>query len=394
MIALWIAAAACLLFAFVQLALAWRVRSKVPLLSTLDAPTPRAWPRLSIVVPARDEAAGIEAALASKLACGYPELEIIVVDDRSTDGTGDIARRLAEKDPRLAVTRIDELPDGWLGKVHAMSIGASHATGEWLLLSDADVHILPGTLERVVAHAEAHDIDLLALMPRMDRAGWLIDACVAGMLRLLALAGRSWAANDDRSSVGVGVGAFNLVRRAALERTPGLVDLRMEMADDVALGAMLKRCGARCRFAAARESVHLVFAESVGVLARGLEKGGGLVGFSLVRTLVVTLIWLAVDLGVPLAAIAAGGPLAGLGIAQLVLVTATHAVVSRRFGAPMRGVLLWPVGGVLGIAMFARSGILAWWRGEIVWRGTRYGKAQIEGGRRWQPFQTRPLTEV
>ena len=393
MSALWIAAVGCLLFAFVQLALAWRVRSTVPVLSSLDAPPPRAWPRLSIVVPARDEAGGIEAALASKLACGYPNLEVIVVDDRSTDGTGEIARRLAESDPRLAVTRVDELPAGWLGKVHAMSIGASHATGEWLLLSDADVHVTPGTLERVVAHAEAHDVDFIALMPRMDRAGALVDACVAGILRLLALVGRTWAANDDRSNVGVGVGAFNLVRRDALERSHGLVHLRMEMADDVALGAMLKASGARCRFFAARDAVHLVFAERVGVLARGLEKGGGIMGFSLVRTIAVTLVWLAVDLGVPLGAIAAGGPVALVGALQLLLLTGTHALVSRHFGAPMGGVLLWPLGGVVGIAMFARSGVLAWWRGAIVWRGTHYGKDQIEGGRRWQPFPSRATAE-
>lgn len=116
-------------------------------------------------------------------------------------------------------------------------------------------------------------------------------------------------------------------------------------------------------------------------------------GFSLVRTLALTMTWLAVDLGVPLAAIATGGPLALLGIAQLLLLTATHALVSRHFGAPMRGVLLWPLGGVIGVAMYARSGILAWWRGAIVWRGTHYGKRQIEGGRRWQPFQARAMTE-
>jgi len=202
-------------------------------------------------------------------------------------------------------------------------------------------------------------------------------------MRMIALAGRTWSANDDRSTVGIGVGAFTLVRRSALDRTPGLAWLKMEMVDDAALGSMIKATGGRCRLFAARDAVHLVFAERLGMLARGLEKGGGLFGFSLWRTLLVACAWLAIDLAIPLVAIASGGMLAAIGVAQLVALTATHVLLARHFTAPLGGAFAWPLGAVIGVSMLARSGILAWRRGAIVWRGTSYHRRELEAGRRW-----------
>lgn len=377
------------LFACAQLALAWHIRRKVPRLETLEtleviAPdAPRVWPRLSIVVPARNEAHGIEGALTSKLGCGYPALEIVLVDDRSTDETGAIAARFAAVDPRLTVTRIDSLPEGWLGKVHAMSVGAAHATGDWILFSDADVHVAPGTLERIIAHAEAHAVDFVSVLPRFDSVSLVLDAISAGLLRMCALVGRTWQANDDDSSVGVGVGAFNMVRRSALTRTPGLQYIRMEMVDDIALGAMLKASGARTRIFAGRDAVHLVFAERLDVLVRSMEKGGSLMGFSLARTIAMTGAWFAVDLGVAVFGLMAGGWPRAMGALQLVALTAMHLVLANDFRAPLRGALLWPLGTLVSLALLFRSGALAWWRGAIVWRGTRYGRAEMEAGRRW-----------
>jgi cellulose synthase/poly-beta-1,6-N-acetylglucosamine synthase-like glycosyltransferase len=376
-------AALTTLLAAVQLVSAFRVARAVPALADLDPEAPPSWPRLSMIVPARNEAFGIEDALRSKLACGYPNTEIVVVDDRSTDATGSILARLKENMPELRTTRVDVLPEGWLGKLHALSVGVDASAGDWLLFSDADVHIEPGTLEKVIANAEAEGLDMIAMMPRMDPVNVALDASVNSLVRLTALLGRAWEANRDASPIGVGVGAFNLLRRSALARTPGLQHLRMEIVDDVALGAMMKASGARCRFYAARDAVHLVFAERLSVLARGSEKGGGILGFSLLGPLFGGLALLAVDLGIPFAALATGGLGAGLGALQLALVTATCFVIARHFDGPRRGVAFWPLGSLLGIAMLARSGILAWWRKAIVWRGTVYSQRDIEAGRRW-----------
>ncbi|HEX9295300.1 MAG TPA: glycosyltransferase family 2 protein, partial [Polyangiaceae bacterium] len=390
-----IVAAALLILALAQLLLAWRVRANVPALSSLPAPARSAnWPRLSVIVPACDESFGIEGALASKLSCGYPNLEVVVVDDRSTDDTGALARGVSRQDPRVCVTRIDELPPGWLGKLHAMSAGAARATGEWILLSDADVHIEPGALERVIAHAEAEGIDFVALMPQADPVDAILDACLAAVARFVSLGFRLWAANDDRSSAAMGVGAFNLVRKRALDASPGLAHLRMEVADDVALGAMLKASGARCRVFAARRYVHLVCAERLDVLARNLEKGGHVFGFSLSLAILVPFAFLAIELGVPALAIAQGGVAAALAAGQLAALTIVNVVVARHFAAPLRGAILWPIGMIVMMALAARAGMLGWWRGGIVWRGTRYSRSEIEAGRRFIGGCVEPTRET
>jgi hypothetical protein len=96
-------------------------------------------PRLSVVIAARDEAAAVEQALSSVLLQQYPDFEVVVVDDRSTDGTGAILDRMAEREPRLRVVHVDAVPAGWLGKNHALHLGAQGATGELILFTDADV---------------------------------------------------------------------------------------------------------------------------------------------------------------------------------------------------------------------------------------------------------------
>lgn len=377
-----VAAASVALLALIQLVLAARILRAVPTVDALDPPTPTRWPKLSVIIPARDEAMGIEAALGSKLDCGYPSLEVIAVDDRSRDETGSILERLAARDPRLRVVHVVELPEGWLGKLHALARGVEVARGEWVLFSDADVHLAPGALERLVAHAEARGLDGLSVMPRFDPVDLLLDAAMAGTVRGLSLLGRLWAANDDRSPTAMGVGAFNLVRRRWLDETDALRELRMEVVDDVALMAIIKARGGRTRVIAGRGWVHLVFMDSVGAMAASTAKAGGTFHFSLARAIVGSATPLAVDLALPLAAVWSGGAAAILGALALLFTTATHLALSVHFAAPLRGALLWPLATpVLGV-LTLRAGVRAWREQGIWWRRTFYPRAAIEAGRR------------
>src|SRR5262249_1819655 len=140
---------------------ALRTIHAVPSLAALAPPEPASWPRVSVIIPACNEEATIEEALRSRLREGYPAAEYIVVDDRSTDRTGEILDRIAAEDPRVVALHVRELPDGWLGKVHALHAGLARATGEWVLFSDADIHHEVGTLRRAVAHCEQNGIDHL-----------------------------------------------------------------------------------------------------------------------------------------------------------------------------------------------------------------------------------------
>lgn len=368
----------------------WSALSILAILSARRIPHTRdlppatvALPRLSLIVPARDEEDDIANALRSKLATRYPDLEIIAVDDRSSDATGRVMDDMAAIDPRLRVLHLRELPDGWLGKLHAMSRGLELATGEWVLFSDADVHLDGDVLERIVSFAERDGVDFVGVMPALDHESSLLDAVMVDFIRIITLLGRMWQANDDSSRIGIGVGAFNLVRRRTLERTPGLGHLRMEIADDVALGAMVKACGGRTRLLAGRGDVHLRFYKSLGAVARSWEKFGTVYEFSVWRPALFFTAVLALELGLPIAGLVHGGASAILGGVALGLGTVTHAVIASHFGLRARGVVGWAIGLAVAIALLLRAAVVTGAAQAIAWRGTTYPRDVLLAGRRF-----------
>jgi cellulose synthase/poly-beta-1,6-N-acetylglucosamine synthase-like glycosyltransferase len=197
---------------------------------------------------------------------------LVIVDDRSTDGTGAIAEAIAARDARVRVEHVSLLPTGWLGKVYALQRGVERASGEWLLFSDADVHFAPGTLRRAIAYLESEHADHLSVMPELRPRTFLVGVVQAAFLRLAVAGGRLATVADPHSSAAVGGGLFSLVRRAALEGTPGFEWLRLEVIDDLALGQMLKTHGAHARVVNAAGSVWLDFYPSVSEFVRGGEK--------------------------------------------------------------------------------------------------------------------------
>jgi len=247
-----------------------RHRNAIPTLPAF--PGPVALPRLSVVVPARDEGSTIGRALGSLLAQDYPDLEVIVVDDRSSDTTGDVLREIAAKDGRLMVLRVDELPAGWLGKNHAMWRGAARASGKWLLFTDADVVFAQGALRHGVAYAAAESLDHLTLAPRLVARGLALRAFVAFFgYAFIALWG-AYLANDPKSKRGVGIGAFNLVRSSAYERIGTMRALSLRPDDDIRLGRRLRGFGFRQRVLNGNALLSVEWYPSLCAAISGLEK--------------------------------------------------------------------------------------------------------------------------
>lgn len=354
-----------------------------PWLRRLRPQEPTNWPSLSVVVPARNEAETVEAAMGSRLAEDYPELELLLVDDRSTDDTGTIAELMATRDEHLQVLRLDVLPEGWLGKVHALQRGVEAARGDWILLTDADVHLAPGTLRRAVAHCEAEGLDFLAVVPRLLPVSLLLDATLVVFLQLLCLGMRHRAVADPDSPVGMGSGSFTLVRRGPLLEHRLLEQVRLEVADDLALGLAAKAAGLRCGVLLGGDAVQVTFYPSLGAMFRGSEKNGYAVlgRYSLWRTWLGSLAFLAVWLA-PLLALAAWWQPAVqvLGAVTLMLATAQLGGLARSNGWSPLVALLWPVGAVLFTAMMLRSGWLGWRRGGLVWRDSFYPTAMLKQG--------------
>jgi len=358
------------------------LRRGVPLLARLAPPAPPRWPRVSVVIPACNEAATIEAAVRSRLGEGYPNAEYIVVDDRSTDGSGEIIDRLAREDARVVPLHVRELPAGWLGKVHAMHVALERATGEYVLFSDADIHHEPGTLEKVVAHCEQHAIDHVAAFPSVWSTSFWLDTVMTTVLRILVIASRAWKVADPGSRISIGGGVFNLVRRSALDRVGGLAPLAMEIVDDAALGQLLKWSGARACVLNARGFVSLQFYPSVREVVIGMEKNAfAAIGrFEVARFAIVLGAICVLELGAPIALAFGVAPI--LTGATVVVALVTQVVIARWLDRPVVSAPLSP----LGIAVFAfggmRSMILTLRRGGIAWRGTHYPLAALRAGRR------------
>src|SRR5437868_8083236 len=212
--------------------------------------TPNGEPRVSIVVPARNEEEHIRETLVQLLALDYSNYEIIVVNDRSTDRTGQIMDEVAASPQAhglLKVIHISELPSGWLGKTHAMWTACQQASGEWLLFTDADVLFKPDSLRRAVAYAEAERADHVVLFPRMimKRAGEKM--MIAFFQALFVFGHRPWKVADPKARDHMGVGAFNMVRRTPYETVGTYERLRFEVVDDMKLGKVIKEAGFRQR---------------------------------------------------------------------------------------------------------------------------------------------------
>lgn len=369
-------------------AFALRAAWTMPVLRDLRPADPARWPSLSVIIPACNEASTIEEALRSRLGQDYPSLDVVVVEDRSTDATASIVDRIAAEDPRLRALHITELPRGWLGKLHALHRGAEAATGEWLLFTDADVHFAPETLRRAVAYCEERKLDFLTAMPELTPVSPLVDAAVSVFVRNVAMHAQARSVEDPASRVAVGGGVFNLARRSAFEKTPGFSYLKLEVADDVSFGQMMKRGGARCSVVNAVGMIRLGFYESVAAMARGCEKAGFAVlgRFSHARLAASLLLYLWLELSPFLALIPMGMPwlqVAGGGMAAIAL--GSSALVNRSFGRPALPSLLTPVGIVMMAGFLLRSSYLAWRRGGIAWRGTLYPTELLRDGVRFEP---------
>lgn len=369
-----------------------RVCARVPRLRDLEADPPKAWPSVSVVVPARDEADTLVPALRSKLALPYPRLEVVLVDDRSTDATPRLARELAATHPRLSVVRVDQLPSGWVGKVHAMHRGVEHASGEWLLFCDADVHIAADTLQRIVAYAERERLDHVAMLPRITATEPPLVCTLGTFLRQLCVGGRLGDVADPRSSAAAGIGAFNLVRRRAFERISGFAPLRTAINDDVALGRLLKRSGARSCVVNGCTGLALEFFPSFQAMTRSLEKNGG--------TVSPLILWLGLAVLLVLEAgfltgFASGSPwLAALAVATWSLAAAVTLRFLRWLALP-RWPALVPFLGMLPLAWaLARAGGLAWLRGGVVWRGTFYPRGELPPLPAASPSAAPPMREA
>lgn len=346
------------------------------------APEPA--PALSVVVPARNEGQRVLRGLQSLKNLEYPNYEVIAIDDRSTDNTGELMDgflRLQGSMPSLRVLHVRELPAGWMGKQHAMWLATQQAKGEWLLFTDADVEFRPDALRRAIAYAEAERADHLVLFPSHNLDGVGEKIFMAGFQILFALGHRPWKCADPDSDDFMGLGPFNLIRRSAYEQIGTWEALKMEVIEDMKLGKLVKkhRLSQRCVFGPGL----LPWKWGKGALgiSRNLTKNMfSLLQFRWGKAIGALLLLLALNFIPVTGAIWAPGWAKVSYIAALACIAGIHWGMGKRTQAPGWTFFFYPISTLMIAFTLARSMAHAWVNKGVVWRGTRYDLEELRRG--------------
>ncbi|HET7230304.1 MAG TPA: glycosyltransferase family 2 protein [Longimicrobium sp.] len=330
-------------------------------------------PVASIVFAARNEARGIEQALQSLLRLDYPRLEIIGVNDRSEDATGEILERMAAMDPRLAVVHVAELPPGWLGKNHALHLGAARARGELILFTDADIVMMPDTLRLAASYLLRERLDHLTAGPHVDMQGLVLKTFGVFFGVMFTVFSQPWKARDPRSPKHVGIGAFNLVRADTYRRIGGHQPIRLRPDDDMKLAKLVKKNGGTQDFVNGADRIRVEWYHGVGEAILGLRKNGfaGIdYRYSLVLLTTVTqilfFIWPYIAVFVT-----HGWTRAAYGVTVGLILLLCAGAAREQHEPVWLGVLV-PVASVLFITVVWNAMLYTLIHRGIEWRGTHY----------------------
>ncbi len=340
--------------------------------------------RVSIIVPARNEEENIEQPLIQLLRLDYENYEVIAVNDRSTDRTGEIIDQIAASPhahERLKVIHIESLPTNWLGKAHAMWTAALQSRGDWLLFTDADVLFKPDALRRSLAYAEEIKADHLVLFPRMIMKSPGERMMIAFFQTLFVFGHRPWKVADPKSKDHMGVGAFNLIRRDVYDAIGSYRALRFEVLDDMKMGKLVKNAGYRQRVAFGEDLISIRWARGAFGVVNNLTKNFfAILSFQWWRALLSCFGLAFLNLGPFLGILLAHGWARLPYAVALFCMFAIYAGMSMKSSIPPYYFLLHPLSSVLFLYITLRSTWLTLARGGVTWRGTFYPLEELRKG--------------
>jgi glycosyltransferase involved in cell wall biosynthesis len=354
---------------------------RLPWLKDFPAAADADCPRVSILFAARDEEEKLPAALATLAQLDYPQLEIIAVDDRSEDATGHILDEFAAAHPRLKAVHVRELPLGWLGKPHALQKAYEASTGEWMLFTDADVRFQPDALRRAVTMEKALQLDHLTLLVDMDMTGFWETVLMTFFGLAFHLGNLPYSVSNPNSRMYVGVGAFQLLARAAYEKSGTHRRLAMEVIDDMKLAKLVKQAGFRSAVGVAEAAVVVRWQAGLGNLLRGTTKNFfAAFGYRLWFAVLGVAAMLAMNV-LPFAGLAFGsGWVRVFSAIAVAIALCFHVGIDIAMRVSPLYALTHPLGALFFCYMVARSTAVTLWQGGITWRGTFYRLEELKRG--------------
>jgi glycosyltransferase involved in cell wall biosynthesis len=338
-------------------------------------------PEVSIVVPARNEERTIERTLRALLAQTFAPLEVILVNDRSTDATAAIAELVAATEPRLVIVHGEEPPDGWLGKPWALHQGSRRARGDLLLFVDADIHYAPQTVATLVERILTRDVAMVSLFPRFEMHGFWEHIGMTGLATVGFMVMPAWLGN--RTSIvelGIGGGPGNLVRRDAFEEIGGYEALKDAIIDDVGMARQIRARGQRTEFVIGDTLASLRMYHGRREIIDGFTKNlFPVLGGSYVIAILMLLLVVLFDF-VPYALALRGDVLAVVAVG---LIAVSRVVLFARLRYRLDNALFgFPLSQLFWAWILFRSMWVTGIRRQMHWRGRAYGRNWTRFGRR------------
>jgi glycosyltransferase involved in cell wall biosynthesis len=339
-------------------------------------------PKVSIIIPACNEERNIREALQSVLHQDYVNFELIVINDRSIDRTGEILNSMAKADLRLRVVHLKELPPGWLGKNHALHFGAAQATGDILLFSDADIVMHTSAVSRAVSYLLEQNLDNVTVLMEVRMQGFWLNIFMLAFSIFFSIYSRFWKAKNPRSDAHVGIGGFNMVRTSVYRKIGGHQPIAMRPDDDMKLGKLIKQTGHRQELLLGKAMLSVEWYASIRELIRGMEKNAfSGVNYSLLFLAFSTLIILLFNVFPFVAVFITQGLTRMINLAVALLILAVCAASASLQNRPRSYALGFPFATLLFLFILWRSALMTVARGGINWRGTHYSLAELKANK-------------
>jgi chlorobactene glucosyltransferase len=366
----------------------WRGRRLMTLVKRPADPLPREAPRVTILIPAKDEGERIRDCILSALRQDYPNFKVIAVNDRSTDDTGRIMDQIAATEPNLTVVHIQEgtLPDGWTGKCNALHNAVRQAEGDYLLFIDSDVVVAKDALTATVSRTVRNNYDLLSFLPRIEAHGFwealLIPLAGFGVSSMYVVAMTN---KDYLKGTAFANGQYLFIKRSTYDAMGGHARVRDRFCEDVEIARYLKPQGYKVRITWGAEFASVRMYSSLPSIFKGWGRNfyAGSLGkpWRILAGIAVVLfscysVYPALAWGLyrwshPAPTYAGQSAWLTASLAHFAIMTGLLMVVYAWSGNRKRLALLLPLSGAMLIGIFIRS-LKMCLTGKVEWRGTNY----------------------
>jgi glycosyltransferase involved in cell wall biosynthesis len=336
--------------------------------------------KVSVIIAARNEEESVEMTIQSLLNQTHRELELIVVNDRSTDATGFIIEKLAEQHQRIIPIHIETLPSGWLGKNHALYKGYQVATGPYLLFADADIIFQSNTISKALTFMKKQKVDHVTIAPDMQAKGFWLQAFISYFLYGFSVFKRPWTANHDHSRKGgMGIGAFNLIKRDVYEKIGTHEAIKNRPDDDLKLGQEIKHNGYKQRFLSGVGQLWVEWYPSLREAIKGLEKNtfAGLNYSLLVTLFAITSILISHFL--PIITLFSSDPSVQImsALYLIIFLTLYAVIIVKMTSYSLWKLVVYPITTTIFLYSTIRAVAKTYIKGGIEWRGTFYSLKEL-----------------